>query len=84
MMNYRTLLVCTFTLLLLSPQIQASTACQDKQQGILREINYAKKHHNQRRIDGLNKALTEVRSRCREESHRNSLSGEKHKTTYTR
>ncbi|MEY8711713.1 DUF1090 family protein [Mangrovibacter phragmitis] len=83
-MNYRTLLVCTFTLLFFSPLIQASTACQDKQQDILREISYAKKHHNQRRIDGLNKALAEVRSRCREESHHSNLSGEKHKSTHTR
>jgi hypothetical protein len=31
--------------------------CQEKEQDIQREISYAEKHHNQNRIDGLNKAL---------------------------
>jgi hypothetical protein len=38
--------------------------CQEKEQDIQREISYAEKHHNQNRIDGLNKALREVRANC--------------------
>ena len=35
-----------------------------KEQNILKEISYAEKHQNQNRIDGLNKALSEVRANC--------------------
>lgn len=42
----------------------ANTLCQEKEQDIQREISYAEKHNNQSRIDGLNKALSEVRENC--------------------
>ncbi|WP_137502324.1 DUF1090 domain-containing protein [Escherichia coli] len=42
----------------------ATTLCQEKEQNILKEISYAEKHQNQNRIDGLNKALSEVRANC--------------------
>ncbi len=69
-MNSRTLL--TVVLLSVSACTQAATPCQEKQQDILREISYAEKHHNQRRIEGLNRALTEVKARCRDTSQRHA------------
>lgn len=42
----------------------ANTLCQQKEQDIQREIGYAEKHNNQDRIDGLKKALSEVKSNC--------------------
>jgi hypothetical protein len=48
----------------LSTNAFASSLCQEKEQNIQREISYAEKHHNQHRIDGLNKALNEVRKNC--------------------
>jgi chromosome segregation ATPase len=44
--------------------VSASSPCQEKEQEIQREISYAEKHNNQSRIDGLNKALHEVRTNC--------------------
>ncbi|EFB5310147.1 DUF1090 domain-containing protein, partial [Salmonella enterica subsp. enterica serovar Kentucky] len=42
----------------------ANSLCQEKEQDIQKEISYAEKHNNQRRIEGLNKALSEVRANC--------------------
>ncbi len=50
--------------LALSAGSYATTLCQEKEQNILKEISYAEKHQNQNRIDGLNKALSEVRANC--------------------
>ncbi|SNY65940.1 DUF1090 domain-containing protein [Enterobacter sp. CC120223-11] len=61
-MKYRIFLA--LGLLSLSAGAFASTPCQEKEQDIQREIHYAEKHHNQSRIDGLNKALREVKSSC--------------------
>lgn len=61
-MNYR--IALALTLLSLSAVSQAATPCQEKEQEIQREISYAEKHNNQSRIDGLNKALREVRASC--------------------
>ena len=48
----------------LSAGSYATTLCQEKEQDIQREISYAEKHNNQSRINGLNKALSEVRANC--------------------
>lgn len=48
----------------LSTSAFAVSPCQEKEQDIQREISYAEKHHNQNRIDGLNRALSEVRANC--------------------
>ena len=48
----------------LSASAFAISPCQEKEQDIQREISYAEKHHNQNRIDGLNRALSEVRANC--------------------
>lgn len=48
----------------LSASAFAVSPCQEKEQDIQREISYAEKHHNQNRIDGLNRALSEVRANC--------------------
>ena len=61
-MKYRIALALTF--LSVSTISQAASPCQEKEQEIQREISYAEKHNNQSRIDGLNKALHEVRTTC--------------------
>lgn len=61
-MKYRIFL--TLGLVTLSTGAFATTPCQEKEQDIQREIHYAEKHHNQSRIDGLNKALREVKNSC--------------------
>ncbi|AGN85858.1 uncharacterized protein DUF1090 [Kosakonia sp. AG348] len=48
----------------LSAFSQAASPCQEKEHEIQREISYAEKHNNQSRINGLNKALREVRANC--------------------
>jgi hypothetical protein len=54
-MKYRIALALVLTSL--SASAFANSPCQEKEQDIQREISYAEKHHNQSRIDGLNKAL---------------------------
>jgi len=61
-MRYR--IVLALSLLSLSAASQAVSLCQEKEQDILREISYAEKHNNQRRVDGLNTALKELRANC--------------------
>ncbi|MEZ3501633.1 DUF1090 domain-containing protein [Pantoea sp. KPR_PJ] len=41
--------------------------CQQKEQDIQREIAMAQQHNNQRRVNGLERALTEVRASCSDE-----------------
>lgn len=65
-MNYRTVLA--IALLSLTSATQAASLCSEKEADIQREIGYAEKHHNQNRIDGLNKALKEVRANCSDSS----------------
>ncbi len=61
-MNYR--IALGFALFSLSTASFASSLCQEKEQDIQREISYAEKHNNQSRINGLNKALSEVKANC--------------------
>jgi chromosome segregation ATPase len=61
-MKYRIFLA--LGLVTMSASAFAATPCQEKEQDIQREIHYAEKHHNQSRIDGLNKALREVKDNC--------------------
>lgn len=42
----------------------AESLCQQKEQDIKLEIDVAQKHNNQRRVNGLERALTEVRANC--------------------
>lgn len=51
-------------LLSLSTVSYATSLCQEKEQDIQREIGYAEKHNNQHRVDGLKKALSEVKANC--------------------
>jgi len=44
--------------------LAAESLCQQKEQDIQREIEVAQKHNNQRRVNGLERALTEVRADC--------------------
>lgn len=61
-MKYR--IALTVVLLSLTAGASAASLCQEKEQNIQREISYAEKHNNQHRIDGLKKALSEVRANC--------------------
>lgn len=61
-MKYR--IALAITLFTLSAGSYANSLCQEKEQDIQKEISYAEKHNNQRRIEGLNKALSEVRANC--------------------
>ena len=61
-MKYR--IALAISLFALSAGSYATTLCQEKEQDIQREISYAEKHNNQSRINGLNKALSEVRANC--------------------
>lgn len=61
-MKYR--IALAITLFTLSAGSYANSLCQEKEQDIQKEISYAEKHNNQRRIEGLNKALAEVRANC--------------------
>lgn len=61
-MKYVTVL--TLTLLTLASAAQASSLCGEKEQNIQRQISYAEKHNNQHRVNGLKKALSEVRANC--------------------
>ncbi|WP_075182685.1 DUF1090 domain-containing protein [Pantoea sp. 1.19] len=42
----------------------ANPLCQQKEQAIQQQIEYAKQHDNARRITGLERALSEVRGHC--------------------
>ncbi|CEJ63759.1 MULTISPECIES: DUF1090 domain-containing protein [Citrobacter] len=61
-MKYR--IALAMSLFALSAGSYANSLCQEKEQDIQREISYAEKHNNQSRINGLNKALSEVRANC--------------------
>ncbi|EPR1453498.1 DUF1090 domain-containing protein [Citrobacter koseri] len=61
-MKYR--IAFAITLFTLSAGSYANTLCQEKEQDIQKEISYAEKHNNQNRINGLNKALSELRANC--------------------
>lgn len=61
-MKYR--ITTALALFSLSTASFAMSLCQEKEQDIQREISYAEKHNNQHRIDGLKKALSEVKDNC--------------------
>lgn len=45
----------------------AESLCQQKEQDIQHEIAMAQQHNNLRRVNGLERALTEVRASCSDE-----------------
>ncbi|ORM66229.1 DUF1090 domain-containing protein [Pantoea rodasii] len=61
----------------------AESLCQQKEHDIQREIDMAKQHDNQRRVTGLERALTEVRASCTDEklksAHSERIVEQKHK-----
>ena len=63
--------------------LAAESLCQQKQQDIQREIEMAKQHDNQRRVTGLERALTEVRAHCTDEklksAHAERIEAQQHK-----
>ncbi|WP_017347454.1 DUF1090 domain-containing protein [Pantoea sp. A4] len=54
-------LVC---LLFSGSLLAAEPLCKQKENDIQHEIDVARKHDNQRRVNGLERALTEVRASC--------------------
>ncbi|EOV9017625.1 DUF1090 domain-containing protein [Cronobacter muytjensii] len=63
-MNYRTVLA--LALFSWNAAALAASPCEEKAQEIEKEIRYAEQHQNQGRIDGLKKALSQVRNNCRD------------------
>ncbi len=78
-MKYR--IALALALISLSTASQAVSLCQEKEEDIQKEITYAQKHNNQSRIDGLNKALKEVRANCTDSKlradHQKKIAGQK-------
>ena len=85
-MKYR--IALAVSLFALSAGSYATTLCQEKEQNILKEISYAEKHQNQNRIDGLNKALSEVRANCSDSQlradHQKKTMSKEHTTEHLR
>jgi gas vesicle protein len=54
--------------------LAAESLCQQKEQDIQREIDMSKQHNNQRRVTGLERALTEVRAGCTDEKLKSAQS----------
>ncbi|HDR2158891.1 TPA: DUF1090 domain-containing protein [Enterobacter cancerogenus] len=67
-MKYR--ITLALALLSLSSASFATSLCQEKENDIQREISYAEKHNNQHRINGLKKALSEVKANCSDDELR--------------
>ena len=67
-MKYR--ITLALALLSLSSASFATSLCQEKENEIQREISYAEKHNNQHRINGLKKALSEVKANCSDDELR--------------
>lgn len=64
-MKYKFILAAS--LLTLTTFAQAESLCQQKEQAIQREIDFARKHDNTHKVSGLERALTEVREHCTDE-----------------
>ncbi|VTT27645.1 periplasmic protein YqjC [Klebsiella pneumoniae] len=69
-MTYRIILGAS--LLALATFSQAASLCEQKEQSIQHEIDLAQKHDNQRRVTGLERALTETRATCSDASLRDA------------
>ena len=54
----------TLAFFILIPTAQASSLCGEKEQNIQSEINYAEQHNNPHRVEGLKKALSELKANC--------------------
>ncbi|MDU4092046.1 MAG: DUF1090 domain-containing protein [Pantoea sp.] len=59
----------------------AGVLCLQKEKNIEHEIEMAKQHDNQRRVNGLERALTEVRASCTDEklkaAHQENINAKK-------
>lgn len=78
-MKYR--IALALALFSLSATSFATSLCLEKEKDIQREISYAEKHNNQNRINGLKKALSEVKANCSDkelrESHQKKIAAQK-------
>lgn len=81
-MKYYSLLAASL-LMLAGPALAAESLCQQKADAIQHEIDLAKKHNNQRRVNGLERALTEAKSSCTDEklrkAHQEKIAAEREK-----
>ncbi|QKJ88758.1 DUF1090 domain-containing protein [Paramixta manurensis] len=57
-------MLCSVLLVLPGLAQAAETLCMQKEKDIQHEIQMAQQHDNQRRVNGLERALTEVRASC--------------------
>lgn len=69
-MKYR--LTLAASLLAVTSLAQAGPLCQQKEQAIQQQIDFARQHDNQRQVNGLERALTETRAHCSDEDVRKS------------
>lgn len=69
-MKYR--LILAASVLTLSTFAQAESLCQHKEQSIKQELEIARKHDNQRKVDGLERALSEVLEHCTDDGLKKS------------
>ena len=85
-MKYR--IALALTLFSLSTASFASSLCMEKEKDIQREITYAEKHNNQNRINGLKKALSEVKDNCSDSelraNHQKKIAAQKAEVTESR
>ena len=85
-MKYR--IALALTLFSLSTASFASSLCMEKEKDIQREITYAEKHNNQNRINGLKKALSEVKANCSDSelraNHQKKIAAQKAEVTERR
>lgn len=78
----RRLLLAAVLFSLSGSLLAAESLCQQKEQDIEHEMAVAKQHNNQRRVNGLERALTEVRASCTDEklkaAHHERIEAQKH------
>ncbi|PIJ50224.1 hypothetical protein BL250_12570 [Erwinia sp. OLTSP20] len=66
-------MIIAASVMMLSGVVQAADSlCQQKSDAIQHEIELAKKHNNQRRVNGLERALTEAQSNCSDKKLRDA------------
>ncbi|MTD27542.1 DUF1090 domain-containing protein [Erwinia sorbitola] len=64
----RNRIILGISLLTLATFAQANSVCKQKEQAILKQIDYAKKYGNHYRVAGLERALSNVRTYCSDAS----------------
>ncbi|MGV3345965.1 DUF1090 domain-containing protein [Enterobacteriaceae bacterium LUAb1] len=63
-------LFCILLFSLIGSAQATRVLCQQKEQAILKEIEYARQHNHPYRVNGLERALNEVRTHCTDDKLR--------------